>query len=355
MLNPSVPLDMETICLKCLEKEPVRRYPTARELEEDLGRFLDGEPVLAKPASPIRRARCWFRRHRWVFSAAVAVLVLTLMSTAYGLWEQTQFLTWLNTHPGYVKSPGPRAAALGSLVGHVITYMMIFIPILVMIFTPILALLLQKFTAGASRNKIFSPPVHPQVLSAEAALGAITAAGIVGTLFLAAKTIQVFVWEGVFLYDFLGGVLTVFFISFIVLIEVLCHRTRILIEPAPLAPEQLASIHEAIFTGLTSDAIKQYRASTGADDTRALADIVNMETELRQSQPQKFSTSALSRPHVRAWLLWGCMFLLGLSMCFEKQTDSHSTLYLLGNGLLLGVFILVMSYGRIARWKRARR
>ncbi len=71
-VHAAVDRDLETICLKCLEKEPGRRYGSTEALAEDLERWLKGEPIAARPASGWERARKWARRHP---SAAALVLV----------------------------------------------------------------------------------------------------------------------------------------------------------------------------------------------------------------------------------------------------------------------------------------
>jgi serine/threonine protein kinase len=78
-LRPQIPRDLETICCKCLDKDPARRYATASALADDLRRFLAGEPIVARPVSAAGRLARWSRRHP--ATAALGGLSLALIAT----------------------------------------------------------------------------------------------------------------------------------------------------------------------------------------------------------------------------------------------------------------------------------
>ena len=93
-LNASIPRDLETICLKCLEKEPGRRYASAAALAADLRRFLTGEPIAARPVTRLERLAKWARRKPTLAAAytlgLLAVLLGGLGGTAVWQWRAAE-------------------------------------------------------------------------------------------------------------------------------------------------------------------------------------------------------------------------------------------------------------------------
>ena len=89
-LNPHLPRDLETICLKCLEREPAKRYQSAQELAAELTRFHDGIPIHARPVSSLEKYARWCGRNRLVCSLVLAVfcsLLVALLSMTYFWFE----------------------------------------------------------------------------------------------------------------------------------------------------------------------------------------------------------------------------------------------------------------------------
>jgi serine/threonine-protein kinase len=92
-LDRTLPRDLETICLKCLEKEPARRYRSAAALADDLERYLSGDSIQARPVGAVGRFWRWCRRNPVVatLGAAVLLLLLTGLPVVTGLWQLAEF------------------------------------------------------------------------------------------------------------------------------------------------------------------------------------------------------------------------------------------------------------------------
>src|SRR5437762_788731 len=100
LLNPKVDRDLSTICLKCLEKDPKRRYPSALALAEDLERWLKHEPIQARQTGIFTRGRKWVRRKPAV-AALIASLVAFAAAIGWNVWQGA-----LISHPSALATNG---------------------------------------------------------------------------------------------------------------------------------------------------------------------------------------------------------------------------------------------------------
>ncbi len=95
IINSAIDRDIDTICVKCLEKEPEARYQTADELAVDLHLYLEGKPILSRPAGPIKRLVKWCKRNKAIAAAqatAVAAAVITIAIVSVAWWTTAEAL-----------------------------------------------------------------------------------------------------------------------------------------------------------------------------------------------------------------------------------------------------------------------
>ncbi len=121
-LDPTIPRDLETVCLKCLEKDAKRRYATPLELAEDLERFLTDRPIQARRTNQFEHAWRLARRNPWTAGLTAAVVLLTLsfavVSTASGIWLQSALAeSEMNRHQTEQANADAKAELWASYLG----------------------------------------------------------------------------------------------------------------------------------------------------------------------------------------------------------------------------------------------
>jgi serine/threonine protein kinase/tetratricopeptide (TPR) repeat protein len=108
-LNPKVPRDLETISLKCLQKEPGKRYRTAAALADDLQRFLAGEPIAARPVRGVEKVWRWCRRRPSVAVLIAMVFLVTIVGMAGVFWQ------WQSARANFAEAEQQRQRAEDAL------------------------------------------------------------------------------------------------------------------------------------------------------------------------------------------------------------------------------------------------
>jgi hypothetical protein len=301
-LKADVPPDLETICLKCLEKSPSARYPTARALAEELDRFLKGEPIQARPASAVRKTVSWARRHPGVLAAFAALVVVALAFGVFYLFEENAFLRAQQANPSLVRVRGPRHQSLQNWG--------IFLFLFASSAGGWLFIIVRRRARGASKDLFDQKWVNQALqpldrLTRSVAIGGglILVAG--GVTFLA-KIIEAHVWEGESILGQIGLIYWPIFGGIAILGMVirdyrlvhygLAAKSEIGSPGRQLTAEQIVSIGRSLEEHDWHGAVERCRqAVPDASLKEARRFVLALWIAFRDQQPGKFAPPPLSQ------------------------------------------------------------
>lgn len=345
-LKADVPLDLETICLKCLEKTPSARYPTARALAEELDRYLKGEPIQARPASAVRKSVSWARRHPGVLAALAALVTVALAFGVFYLLEENAFLRAQQANPRLTRVAGPRVEdlQLWSTINS---------------FAVIAGIYTLLFVLGRARGLTFKQWFDPtQHLRPMQPLGDkmrtfATCAGLVMAgcgVVLLVKTIQAHVWEGASLFDQVLQIYASIYFGLATLSYVV-RDYRLVTYGTPsrrLTAEQLEPIRNAMEDFDVVTAIKRYReAIPDANMLEAREYALRLADSLRAQHPGKYVLPPLSLDTLNWNLMLICVVIEAVvfGMFWMMMPPDHpvafvmqfAVSFLFGAGLMAGM------------------
>ena len=300
-INPNAPVDLETICLKCLEKSPQRRYSSARDLAEDLGRFLKHEPILARPITASRKIEQWAKRNPMLLAAVAALAFLAVSATAYWLWQQNQYLVWHAAHQDVARVKGARAAYEDSLFQWTILISNMALFAFIFFNKPIRGIPASKMFDARWRAALSKKPMSARAMVVYQIIGL---GSIVFCFYDLAKLIDARVWEGYSRPAQYSQIYCMLYFGAMLLWRVrgerhaqLFGRDVVAMDASNIPSDLNDRVLALVRDNKAGDAIKVYRETTGCnlDHAAAVVGKIAQQNGVPLFRPLKLSVPKLAR------------------------------------------------------------